>query len=190
MKISNVQIKEQGKQSNQLSSLFKEMLNLQSEYQMRVSDESLRYLRRLQGIAAPATPGTVVIPKKGTLLSGSGSFGKPIEINLEIENIQKSYSYILPMLTPLISPSGVTWYAIADYLPANLLIPPNSSKSLRVILDVPSDLPSDVYHGSLTLEGFLKGALPVAVTIQKQKNVKQLAKKPAPKPLSKRRKKP
>ena len=41
---------------------FGELMRLQTEFQARLAEETLRYLRRLQGAAAPAAPGTVVMP--------------------------------------------------------------------------------------------------------------------------------
>ncbi len=41
---------------------FSELLHLQTDFYTRLADETLRYLRRLQGAAAPAVPGTVLKP--------------------------------------------------------------------------------------------------------------------------------
>jgi len=41
---------------------FSELLRLQSDFQARLTEETLRYLRRLQGTLGPTAPGTVVKP--------------------------------------------------------------------------------------------------------------------------------
>ena len=64
MKISN-------KDTGEKEQPFAEMFRLQTEFQSRLADETLRYLRRLQGSAAPASPGTIVIPENNNELTAS-----------------------------------------------------------------------------------------------------------------------
>ena len=54
------------------SGAFAEMFRLQAEFQSRLAEETLRYLRRLQGAVVPSAPGTVVVPAADSALEASG----------------------------------------------------------------------------------------------------------------------
>ena len=57
MKISN-------KPDDDKNKPFAEIFRLQTEFQARLADETLRYLRRLQGSVAPASPGNRCYSRK------------------------------------------------------------------------------------------------------------------------------
>jgi hypothetical protein len=147
--------------------LFSGLLHLQTDFYTRLTQETLRYLRRLQGAVAPAVPGTVLMPgpEAGLELNASGSPGASVELNLEIENRQRVHCVVTPALSPLVGASGVTWFPPADALPPLLLLAPDEIATLVVKLPLPTNIPSGAYHGALLLQGLHHGAVPVAITV-------------------------
>lgn len=161
---------------------FAEVFRLQTEFQSRLADETLRYLRRLQGTAAPASPGTVVVPDKKFELTATAHPATVAEMELEIENLQRVHSTATPSLSPLVSTTGVTWFAECESKPLTLLIPPSSSGSLKLLLSIPETLPIGTYRGCLILYGFQHGALPVTIdVVSKKEEGKRKVKQQAPK---------
>lgn len=158
MKISN-------KDTEEKEQPFAEMFRLQTEFQSRLADETLRYLRRLQGSAAPASPGTIVIPENNNELTASAEQGSTVALEVEIENLQRVHSSATPALSPLVSSSGVTWFPDSEANPATLLIPPDASLSLKLIVAVPQELPDGVYQGCVLLQGFQQGTVPVKIQV-------------------------
>src|SRR2546426_1122881 len=65
---------------------FSELLRLQTEFQTRLAEETLNYLRRVQGAAAPASPGTVLVPQDGDalVLRGFGERGVAVAIEAKV----------------------------------------------------------------------------------------------------------
>jgi hypothetical protein len=145
--------------------VFGELVRLQTEFQARLAEETLQYLRRLQGAAAPATPGTVLLPDEGTLLRGTGSRGSVVELSLEIENRQRVHCLVSPLLGPLVNPDGVTWFPEVEALPSTALVPPGEARQQRLRVVVPMDIPFATYRGALLLQGFGDGAVPVAIEV-------------------------
>src|SRR5262245_36576701 len=145
--------------------VFGELVRLQTEFQARLAEETLQYLRRLQGAAAPATPGTVLLPDEGTLLRGSGSRGSVVELSLEIENRQRVHCLVSPLLGPLVNPDGVTWFPEVEALPSTALVPPGEARQQRLRVVVPIEIPFATYRGALLLQGFGDGAVPVAIEV-------------------------
>lgn len=125
----------------------------------------MRYLRRLQGAAAPVAPGTVLVPDGTAELRASASPGTTVGLRLEVENRQRVHCMVTPMLSPLVDASGVTWFPAAEPAPASLLLAPDEVAGLVIGLPVPDGLPAGTYRGALLLQGFLEGALGVAVTV-------------------------
>lgn len=64
---------------------FAELIRLQTEFQARLAEETLRYLRRLQGAVGPSVPGTVVLADATLQLNATGSPGQSVELRLEVE---------------------------------------------------------------------------------------------------------
>lgn len=144
---------------------FADLLRLQADFQTRVAEETLRYLRRLQGAAAPAVPGTVVMPDGEVELAASAAPGTAAPLRLEVENRQRVYCMVTPMLAPLVSATGVTWFPSAVPNPASALIAPSESREIAIDVPLPTELPAGVYRGALILQGFRLGGIPVRIEV-------------------------
>jgi hypothetical protein len=142
-----------------------DLLRLQTDFQQRLASETLRYLRRLQGIVGPVVPGTLVLPDPGLELRGSAAPGGTVTLEVEIENRQRVHCLVSPMLSPLVSDRGVTWFAEAVVEPGSVLLAESESGSVRISVPVPADSPPGTYRGALLLHGFEKGALPVRIIL-------------------------
>lgn len=147
------------------SGAFAELFRLQSDFQSRLAEETLRYLRRLQGAVVPAAPGTVVVPDAGSELRVSATPGSSAKLTLEIENLQRVHCMVTPQLTPLVSASGVTWFPSVENATASKLIAPNTVEPLPITFGVPAELPAGEYRGALVLQGFRSNSLGVLVTV-------------------------
>jgi hypothetical protein len=145
--------------------VFSDLLRLQTEFQARLTEETLNYLRRLQGAAAPSAPGTVLLPDEGTVVGGTGAPGDTVPLTLEIENRQRLHTVVTPMLGPLVNADGVTWFPSASQSPASMLLPPGQVRSMSLQVRVPDQLPPGTYRGPLLLQGFGDGAVAVAVEV-------------------------
>ena len=145
---------------------FADLLRLQADFQARLAEETLRYLRRLQGAAAPGVPGTVLVPDGEVELRGTGAPGGSVELRVEVENRQRVHCVVSPMLAPLVAASGVTWFPAANPDSASTLLPPGESRQLTIQVPLPPELPSDVYRGALILQGFRDGGIPVAIAVE------------------------
>jgi len=145
---------------------FSELLRLQTEFQARLTEETLRYLRRLQGAAAPATPSTVLLPGQSIELRASGAPNSAVVLKLEIENRQRMHCLVTPMLSPLVAASGVTWFPESEPSSASLLLAPEEVAPLSIELRLPTDLPPDVYRGALLLQGYRQGSIAVAIEVK------------------------
>jgi hypothetical protein len=150
---------------------FAEVIRLQSEFYTRLTEETLKYLRRLQVTAAPASPGTVVMPSKGASLESAGAPGEAITLQVEIENRQRVYCVVTPMLSPLAHASGTTWFPSADFDRPSLLIAPEQVETIAVKIPVPAEIPEGTFRGTLLLQGFRENAIPVALHISAAKSV-------------------
>jgi hypothetical protein len=144
---------------------WSELLRLQSEFQSRLADETLRYLRRLQGALGPAVPGTVVVPEGPERLHAEGPPGGRVEMTLNIENRQRVHSMTSAMLSPLVGSGGATWFPEVELTPPSLLVAPGEVGTLAIAIRLPAELPPDTYRGSLLLHGFKEGGLPVSVAV-------------------------
>jgi len=153
-----------GGSGGSLSDLFR----LQSEFYARLAEETMRYLRRLQGAAAPVAPGTVLMPNGAAELRVSGGSGAAVELKLEVENRQRVHSIVTPMLSTLVNASGVTWFPAAEPTPASVLLAPGEVATVSLKLPVPDGLPPGAYRGALLLLGFLEGAINVEVTVARR----------------------
>jgi hypothetical protein len=142
--------------------VFSELLRLQSEFQTRLAEETLNYLRRVQGAAAPASPGTVLVPQEDATVAAAGSPGSTVQLQLEIENRQRMHCVVTPMLSPLVSSDGVTWFPAASPAPSTLLAPAET-RALAVAVSIPAALPPGVYRGALVLQGFGERGVAVAI---------------------------
>jgi hypothetical protein len=146
------------------ANVFSDLLRLQSEFHSRLAEETLRYFRRIQGSSVPAAPGTVMMPDGSIELRGAAASGAAINLEIEIENLQRVHCMAAPMLSPLVDQSGTTWFPACEYsLPA--LVAPEEIALLKLQFPVPESLPAGVYRGALLLQGFRQGAVPVTITV-------------------------
>jgi hypothetical protein len=145
---------------------YAELFRLQNEFQARLAEETLRYLRRVQGTLGPAAPGTVVLPDGDAELAASGSPGGGATLRVEVENLQRVHCILTPSLSPLVSEAGATWFPEAEPAPGSRLLAPGETADLSLTLRLPATLPPGRYRGALLLQGFRQGALPVAVTAE------------------------
>jgi hypothetical protein len=144
---------------------FADLLRVQTEFQARLGEETMRYLRRLQGALGPASPGTVLLADKAADLKADGVPGGKVELQLELENLQRVHCVVTPQLTPLVGEAGTTWFPAADLGAGFRILPPGDVHAFVLALDVPPELPPDTYRGALVLVGFSQGALPVTVRV-------------------------
>jgi hypothetical protein len=147
------------------TSAFAELFRLQSDFQARLAEETLRYLRRLQGTVVPAAPGTVVMPEPELELRAEGAPGAQATLTLEIENLQRMHCMVTPQLTPLVAATGVTWFPATESTTSSKLVAPNTVERLTLPMSIPKELPAGEYRGALLLQGFRKNSLPVAITV-------------------------
>jgi hypothetical protein len=148
------------------SGALAELFRLQTEFSARLADETLRYLRRLQGAVAPAAPGTIVLQDPDLLLSTSGPRGGVADLVVEVENLQRVHCLVRPQLTALVSSDGATWFPEADPSNMSKLVAPGETAELRLQVKVAPAVPAGEYRGALLLEGFREQGLPVLVTVQ------------------------
>jgi len=130
-----------------------------------LTEETLKYLRRLQGATMPTAPGTVLMPDETAELRASGSPGTPVELKLEVENRQRVHCVVTPMLSPLTETSGVTWFPAAEPSPETILLAPEETAQLVISLPLPATIPAGVYRGALILQGFRAGTITVTVLV-------------------------
>lgn len=160
---------------------FSELLRLQTEFQTRLAEETLRYLRRLQGAAGPAAPGTVLTPDATLELQATGRPGETVQLTLEVENRQRVHTMVTPMLSPMASASGATWFPAAEPTPASTLLAPEETAALVIKVPLPANLPPGDYRGALLLQGFREGAITAAIhVLAVPAPTKPDGKKPAP----------
>src|SRR5258708_7940451 len=98
-------------------------MRLQTDFYTRLTEETLRYLRRVQAAAIPSTPGTVLIPHADVELTASGAPGTTLQVQFEVENRQRMHCVLTPMLSPLVHVSGATWLPSAMQQASLLLAP-------------------------------------------------------------------
>jgi len=144
-------------------------LHLQADFQARLADETLRYLRRLQGAAAPVTPGTVLVPEDGSELTARTKSGGSFEITLDVKNYQRVHAMAAPALDPMVSSSGITWYPEAEFSPEFSLVAPDESIKFVLRVNVPAILPSGTYIGALSLRGLRQQIFRISVDVSGSK---------------------
>jgi hypothetical protein len=143
---------------------FSELMRLQTEFYTRLTEETLKYLRRLQAASVPATPGTVLMPEGALELKTTGSPGDNLELQLEVENRQRVHCVVTPMVSPFVHPSGATWFP-ADTQQTSVLLAPEQIETLKIQFALPTLIPQGVFRGALLLQGFRGDAIPVAITV-------------------------
>lgn len=144
---------------------FAEMLRLQSDFQVRMAEETLRYLRRMQGMFEPHAPGTVIHPEQPEPLEVQGRRGGTCTLTLDVENRQRVHCVLSPTVTPLVAGDGTTWFPSAESRPASHLVATDETVTVEVELSVPDDVPDGDYRGLLVLRGMSPGGVPVVVSV-------------------------
>lgn len=142
-----------------------ELLRLQADFQARMAEETLRYLRRLQGVFSPHAPGTVVLPDGPDPLTASAPPGGRATIHVEVENRQRVHAVLAPALTPLVSADGTTWFPECETAPVTGLVAPEETVAVTVDIAVPPQLAAATYRGLLVLRGLRPGGIPVSVRV-------------------------
>ena len=149
-------------------------LRLQFEFQAKLADETLRYLRSVRGLFGPATPGTFVEADSATVVQGSSAPGGTLELALEVENRQAVHCVVTPALSSLCSESGTTWFPDMADTPASTLVAPGEQTELTLHVPVPGNLPVGTYRGALFLQGMRWQGVPVVATVCSQENPEQM----------------
>ncbi len=144
---------------------FAEMLRLQSDFQVRMAEETLRYLRRMQGMFEPHAPGTVLQPEQPEPLLAQTHRGETCTLTLDVENRQRVHCVLSPSVTPLVAGDGTTWFPLAESRPTAHLLATDETVTVAVDLSVPDDVPDGEYRGLLVLRGVRPGGVPVVVTV-------------------------
>lgn len=144
---------------------FSELLRMQADFQARLTDETMRYLRRLQGVLEPHAPGTVVQPDGDKSLSASVRPGGTATLSVDVENRQRVHTVVAASLTPLVADSGTTWFPVSAATPPYGFVAPEETLALTVTVTVPDDVPPGRYRGLLVLRGFGNGGLPVVIDV-------------------------
>ncbi|HTW27772.1 MAG TPA: hypothetical protein VME92_11630 [Acetobacteraceae bacterium] len=143
-----------------------DLLRLQTDFQQRLASETLRYLRQLQGLVGPVVPGTLVLPDPGLELQGRAQGGDTVTLQVTLENRQRVHCLVSPMLSPLVSERGVTWFVEARVEPGSALLAEGDQATIAIAVPVPAATPPGSYRGAVLLPGFEKGALPVRVIVE------------------------
>jgi hypothetical protein len=154
-------------QDKNAPNLLSDWIRLQADFQARLTDETFRYLRRLQGAVAPVTPGTVLLPEEGTDLKALATPGGAFEITLEVKNDQRVHAAVVPALDPLVSVNGATWYPDVQFSPEFSLVAPEETLKLLIRVSVPPALPEGTYVGALSLRGLQQQAFRLSVEIHR-----------------------
>lgn len=149
------------------SSPFEELMKLQSAFQQSLSQATMQYLRQLQGIVGPVTPGTVVQQVEGATIDVKMKPGGQAKASVNVENRQRVHSMVTPMITPLVSDTGATWFAQAAFTPPTALLATDEVLEFSLVLDTPPDMPVGVYRGAVLIYGCGEGVVPLEVTVAK-----------------------
>ncbi|GFE48903.1 hypothetical protein So717_06560 [Roseobacter cerasinus] len=150
------------------SSPFEELMKLQSAFQQSLSQATMQYLRQLQGIVGPVTPGTVVQQVEGTGVTLKLRPGGQAKALVNVENRQRVHSMVTPMITPLVSDTGATWFAQTAFTPPTALLATDEVLDFALVLEAPKDMPVGVYRGAVLIYGCSDGVVPLEVTVAKQ----------------------
>ncbi|MGQ0519968.1 MAG: hypothetical protein ACT4PX_02305 [Actinomycetota bacterium] len=142
-----------------------DVLALQREFQARLADETLRYLRSLHGVVGPSSPGTVLRADRSAVVAVRGRCGEVAVLAVEVENAQQVHTLVTPMLTPLVDAGGTTWLPEAVAVPATVLVAPGDVEGVELHVQVPDELPDGIYAGAVLFVGVRNGLLPVQVTV-------------------------
>jgi hypothetical protein len=153
---------------------FSELVRLQMDFQARLAEETLRYMRRIQASALPATPSTVVRAASDRPASRSTAGGS-VTVVERLENRQRVHAIVTAALTPLVAGDGTTWFAQIE--PATLIVPPGEHADLELRFQVPAELPAGTYRGALVLAGLEGAAVPVAIEVASKAKARRVVRR-------------
>ncbi|WP_299402378.1 hypothetical protein [uncultured Roseobacter sp.] len=159
---------------------FEELMKLQSAFQQSLSQATMQYLRQLQGIVGPVTPGTVVQQVDGATIELKMRPGAQAKATVTVENRQRVHSMVTPMITPLVSDTGATWFAQTAFTPPTALLATDEVMEFALVLDAPAEMPVGVFRGAVLIYGCSDGVVPLEVTVTKTTRAAPAAKKKAP----------
>lgn len=142
-----------------------DLLRLQTEFQLRVAEETTRYLRAVQDALSPVAPTSVLTVSAEEMIRADSRPGADLTLESELENTQAVHVAVTAGLTPLVSTAGTTWFPTAHPSPTVLLLAPGERATIRLEVVVPPELPAGEYHGALVLPGFRADGLPVLVAV-------------------------
>lgn len=151
--------------ANAPSSPFEELVKLQSAFQQSLSQATMNYLRQLQGIVGPVTPGTVVQQVDGATIELTLKPGAQAKAKVHVENRQRVHSMVTPMITPLVSDTGATWFAQTGFTPPTALLATDETMDFALDLSAPKEMPVGVYRGAVMIYGCTDGVVPLEVTV-------------------------
>jgi hypothetical protein len=172
----------------QAPSPFEELIRLQTAFQQNLSQATMNYLRQLQGLVGPVTPGTVVERLEVKALSLSIAPGATTATEVRVENRQRVHSMVTPMLSPLVSDKGTTWFAEAGFTPPTVLLATDETAGFDLKISAPKDMPLGVYRGAVLIYGCADGVVPLEVKVAATKASPAKATAPAAKPAAATRK--
>lgn len=144
---------------------FEELIRLQNAFQQNLSQATMNYLRQLQGLVGPVTPGTVVERLEAKALALAIGPGVTETTEVRVENRQRVHAMITPMLSPLVSDTGTTWFAEAGFSPPTALLATDETASFALSIATPADMPLGVYRGAILIYGCTDGVVPLEVTV-------------------------
>ncbi|WP_299508039.1 hypothetical protein [uncultured Roseobacter sp.] len=159
---------------------FEELMKLQSAFQQSLSQATMQYLRQLQGIVGPVTPGTVVQQVAGATIELKMRPGAQAKATVTVENRQRVHSMVTPMITPLVSDTGATWFAQTAFSPPTALLATDEVMEFALVLYAPAEMPVGVFRGAVLIYGCSDGVVPLEVTVTKTTRTAPAAKKKAP----------
>ena len=145
---------------------FEELIKLQNTFQQSLSQATMNYLRKLQNLVGPVTPGTVVQQIDQGALGLTLAPGGKASATIKAENRQRVHTMVTPMLSPLTSDTGTTWFPEAVFTPPMALLATDETQEYELLLLAPKDIPKGIYRGAVLLYGCADGVIPVEVTVR------------------------
>lgn len=146
---------------------FEEMLRLQSKFQQSLAQATMTYVRQLQGLVGPVTPGTLVQVTEGQGVAASVAPGSTVTFGISVENRQRVHTLVTPMLSPLVNDRGVTWFPEVTIEPSSKLLATDETAEFSFVLTAPRDAPVGVFRGACLIYGCADGVVPINVTIDR-----------------------
>ena len=146
---------------------FEEMLRLQNKFQQSLAQATMTYVRQLQGLVGPVTPGTLVEVLEGQGVATRVAPGSTVTFEIAVENRQRVHTLVTPMLSPLVNDRGVTWFPEVMVEPASKLLATDEIADFSFVLTAPGDAPVGIFRGACLIYGCSDGVVPINVTIDR-----------------------